>query len=487
MKSISKLRVLLALLFTVTMLVGTSCRHGSDAPTPEPTPNPNDGAELKLPAKEIRAVWMATIWELDWPLGKRGEAEQKQLYIDYLETLHALNFNAIFLQIRSGADAFYKSKYEPWSKWLTGTRGKDPGWDVLGFMLDEAHRRGIAVHAWINPFRVSSGNVFPEPAPYCDRKLITKQGKMYIYNPALPEARQWIADIVKEIITKYDFDGVHVDDYFYPDAKSPAVQAELDDAADFAKYGAGYKDVKEFRRANVDKAIQGIYQTVHKYRPEIPFSVSPAADYMYSYLRLYADIYKWCKEGWVDAVIPQLYQEIGNKYNDHRGNINQWAQHAYKASVIIGNGLYRFGDPKSPSAFQSTQELKNQFRLSRADRRVVGNAQFSVKYLMMNKLDIRDTFKELYPTPAVRPVLGQVIGSAPSAPTNVIITKGELSWQGDGAYYAVYHQPEGSNQLKVVTITAKKKQSVGTNKGTYYVTAITRNDFESSLSKGVKL
>lgn len=487
----SKFRHATSLLLTALLLVGMSaCKRDTDRePSPKPTPMPTPMPpvvtnELQMPRKEIRAVWLTTVWELDWPMKRRGEEAQKQLYREYLDAFEELNFNTIFLQVRSMGDAFYETKYEPWSKVLTGTRGQDPGWDVLGFMLDEAHRRGFSVHAWVNPFRIDTSGTPPELHPSIQPEWVTQQGKWTLYDPAEPGARGRVADIVAEIITKYDFDGLHIDDYFYPDPSSAG--ATPDDAEQYKKYGAAYKTVEDFRRANVDKAVKAIFDTVRKHRPEIPFSVSPAAGYKYNYETLYADIYMWAKEGWMDALIPQLYHHIGHPTADFRVTLHTWAQYSYNASLIVGHGLYRFGDPKSPAPFQSSAELIRQFELSRADKRVKGNAQYSAKYLLMNKVRVRDAFKQLYPTPALRPVLGKVVGSAPAVPNNVQLSQGKINWEGDGAYYAVYYQADGARELLLEEVTREKEYQPREKKGTYYVTALSSNDFESQLSSGVQ-
>lgn len=179
-----------------------------------------DPVKVEFPRKELRGVWVATVWELDWPMGAHDEASQKKKYTDYLDLFQECGINAVFFQIRSKADAYYESQYEPWSKTITGTVGKNPGYDVLKFLIDETHARGMQFHAWINPYRVetrgSASAEFPALDPKIPASMVKDYNKIRVYNPALPEVQDRIAAIVKEIITKYDVDGLHMDDYFYP-------------------------------------------------------------------------------------------------------------------------------------------------------------------------------------------------------------------------------------------------------------------------------
>src|SRR5690606_24985184 len=301
---------------------------------------------------------------------------QKQQYIAYLNKFRELNINAIFFQVKGMGDAFYKSPYEPWSVAITGERGKDPGYDVLKFMIDEAHARDIEFHAWINPYRIATrantGTSYPSLHSSIESDWVVSHEKIQIYNPAIPEVRQRLVDIVKDLISQYPVDGVHFDDYFYP-APSTAGQM-VSDQPDFEAYGTAYSTIEDFRRSNVDKAIEAVHNMVVATRPEVVFSVSPAAGRDYNYNTMFADVVKWNQEGWVDIVIPQLYQEIGNQYNDFQTNLSWWAQYSYDAALMVGHGYYKFGDPTAPAAFQSASELQKQFDLTKRNKKVIGNA-----------------------------------------------------------------------------------------------------------------
>src|SRR5699024_2687890 len=216
---------------------------------------------------------------------------------------------------------------------------------------------------WMNPYRIdtraNSATTFADLHPSVKSEWVKKLDKIQIYNPALPEVRQRLTDIVKELLLKFDVDGIHSDDYFYHAVEQFADQDEYD------KYGEKYSSIEDFRRANVNKAIKAVNDVIIDTKPEVVFSVSPAANGDYNYNTLFADVVKWTKEGWVDIIIPQLYQEIGNKYNDFRSNLNYWSQYNYQVPLMVGHGYHKFGDPSMPAAFQSSSELAKQFELTR--------------------------------------------------------------------------------------------------------------------------
>ncbi|RYZ47286.1 MAG: hypothetical protein EOO14_23695, partial [Chitinophagaceae bacterium] len=268
-------------LAAVLLLALNACSKDDPNPAPPPNPNPPGGStELLYPKKEMRAVWIATVWGLDWPDGKTTVDAQKKAYTDYLDKFKELKINTVFVQVKGMGDAFYNSPYEPWSAAITGTRGTAPGYDVLKFMIDEAHARGMEFHAWMNPYRIGTraGVTTSYPALHSSVKpeWVVSHEKIQIYNPALPEVRQRLADIVKDVITKYDVDGIHFDDYFYPDPTSAGQM--VSDNADYQQHGAGFATVEEFRRSNVDKAIKGVYDVIVATKPQVVFSVSPAPD-----------------------------------------------------------------------------------------------------------------------------------------------------------------------------------------------------------------
>jgi len=454
----------------------------------EPVPEPP--TEWIFPKKEMRAVWIATAWGLDWPMGKYDTQAQKNQYIQYLDKFRELNINTVIFQVRPMGDAFYESPYEPWSASITGIRGEKPDYEVLQFLINEAHARNIEFHAWMNPYRIAtrSGSSTPFPAlhPSVNPEWVVSHEKIQIYNPAMPEIRERLADIVKDLITKYEVDGIHFDDYFYPDPSSAGVM--VSDAEDFKTYGAGYATIEDFRRANVDMAIKTVYEAIVATRPEVVFTISPAADPNYNTNVLFADVAKWCREGWTDVVMPQLYQEIGNPYNDFQERLSWWTQYSGKAVPMVGHALYKFGDPAQPIAFQSLAELERQFNLTRKNKKVGGNALYSARYILFNKVGVTDKLATLYKNPAVIPFLGREVAEPPAKPTGLKIENNQLRWEKRGTKNrsVVYYFADKKNEGVVLAITDDTSLVIS-RKGFYCVTTLNSDNKESEPSEMVEV
>ncbi|WP_353132224.1 family 10 glycosylhydrolase [Pseudopedobacter sp.] len=469
--------------FLCLALILNSCSKDSGV-TPTPDPEPPVSTGLNFPKKEMRAAWFATVWELDWP-GIRGEAGQKQKYRDMLDRLQELKFNAVIFQVKGMADAFYNSPYEPWSASISGTRGVDPGYDVLKFLIDEAHARGMEFHAWMNPYRIStradqSGSFAALPSTIPSAWTIDLP-TIRIYNPAMPEVRQRLNDIVKDLISKYNVDGIHFDDYFYPSGFT------YNDDADFTKYGAGYTKKEDFRRGNVEKAIEGVFNTIKATKPEVVFSVSPAASRSYNYNTMFADVPKWTSSGWVDILIPQLYQEIGNSSNPFEGNLADWTQFRGKAQLVIGHGYYKFGASDGGAAFQNVEQLARQFDLVRKNKYAVGSAIYSARDVMANRIGITDKLKELYSPNVVMPFAGREVAPKPTIPTNLNLNGNELTWKVSGTNLrtVVYYFSDLKAAGKVVGVTRNTTMNV-TEKGFYCVTTINVDNLESTATATIE-
>jgi uncharacterized lipoprotein YddW (UPF0748 family) len=456
---------------------------GGETPSPETPPAQEEDI---LPKKEMRAAWIATVWSLDWPQQVYDAAGQKKQFSDYMDKFVEMNINTVFVQIRPTADAFYESSYEPWSKEITNVAGKNPGYDVLQFMIDEAHARHIEFHAWMNPYRISrrtdKNSTFPALDAKIPQTLVKDYDKIRIYNPALPEVQQRIADIVKDVITKYDVDGIHFDDYFYPD---PGDYTSLDDTQEFNTYGAGYTTVNAFRFGNVDKVVQKVYDVIVKEKPGVVFSISPASGDSYN-RELYADVPKWCKEGWVDIIIPQIYQGTGSGASNFSALLNWWNQYNYKAVLMIGYGLYKFGDPAAGAVFQTTAELEQQFGLADAKPKVKGSVLYSAHYINDNKIGITNTLKKLYKNPAVRPFAGRTTLPEPSPASNVNLNGATLTWNAAaGLQSVVYLIPENAAKAQVAAVTSSTSYTVSV-KGKYFITTFNKDNTESEMSAQVE-
>lgn len=458
-----------------TVLV-VACHHDDNNSQTETATQP------LLPQKELRGVWMATVWGLDWPRGNYDADAQKASYVAYMDLFEQNNINAVFVQVRGMADAFYKSDYEPWSKYITGEADKDPGYDLLRFMIDEAHKRGIAFHAWLNPYRVSTKKAtdanFPELDSRIPQTMTVDYKTIRVYNPALPEVRQRIFDIVKDLITKYNVDGVHIDDYFYP---ALTAGESIKDANDFMRFapkdGEGKPSItiEDFRRNNVDLTVKGIHDVIQATRPEVAFTVSPAADPAYNYDRMYADVLKWSREGWTEAIIPQLYFPMGSAQTNFNHRLHWWSQFTFNNALFVGYGTYKFGSVQTP-AYQSAAELSNQFAFAKRYKKVMGSVLYSAKDLTENPVNILAAIKEAYKLPAVLPYLGKYTATLPATPTNVRANGKTLQWNGaEGAYYAVYRSNGVGKEAVTVAVTRQQEVALA-DSGTYFVTAVSKKD-----------
>jgi len=464
-----KYSFLIALALIILVNACTKDKPGTDTPDP-PTPPPTG---LKLPKKEMRAAWVATVWGLDWPETSYSEAAQKQKYTAYLDKFKQLNLNAVFVQVKGMGDAFYNSPYEPWSGSITGTRGQNPGYDVMKYMIDEAHARGIEFHAWVNPFRIAtranSSTPYPNLHASVDPTWVISHEKWQLYNPAVPEARQRLVDIVKDIITKYNVDGIHMDDYFYPDPSPAGVM--VSDQPDYVKYGAGYNTIQEFRLANVDKAIQGVHDMIVATKPGVVFSISPTSNFDYNKNTLYADIVKWANQGWMDVVIPQIYQHAS-----FQTRLSDWDRFNNKPHLMIGHAIY-FSE-------STPNQLSLELNLVKNKKAAVGSLFYSAKYLN-TKPELATKMAEIYNTPAVIPFLGRATAPAPAEPSNVRIEGSMLKWSKAGDVRSVvYYFADPAQEGKVLAVT-NNSEWAATSAGHYVVTTLNADNMESAPSKAV--
>ncbi|MGC4231674.1 MAG: family 10 glycosylhydrolase [Niabella sp.] len=459
-------------LILLVLLAGFLNACKKDNPRKDPTPDPPDppaGKEMILPKKQMRAAWMATVWGLDWPGTDYNAASQKQQYIAYLDKFKQLKMNAVFVQVKGMGDAFYNSPYEPWSINITGTRGQDPGYDVLKFMIDEAHARDIEFHAWINPFRIATrpSNTTPYPPLHTSVQpgWVVSHEKWQMYNPAIPEARQRLADIVKDLITKYNVDGIHMDDYFYPDPSSAGQM--VSDQSDYQTYKTGTETIEQFRRANVDKAIKGVYDVIVANKPEVVFSISPTSDFSYNMNTLYADVKKWATQGWMDVVIPQIYHNA-----TFSSRLNEWDVFNNKPHLMVGHGYYMMNN---------SSELSTQLNLTKNKKAVVGTLLYSAKYLNEQPA-LTTKLAELFADPAVIPFLGRSVAPAPAGPQNVRFEGNILKWNTSGAVRSVvYFTTDIKKEAIVLAVTSGNEHNAA-SAGYYAVSTLNADNKESAIT-----
>ncbi|GGM00513.1 hypothetical protein GCM10010129_50050 [Streptomyces fumigatiscleroticus] len=347
---------------------------------------------------EMRGMWLATVANRDWPSRPGlGAAEQRRELIRHLDTAVRNRLNAVFFQVRPTADALWPSSYEPWSQVLTGTQGRAPGWDPLGTAVQEAHDRGLELHAWCNPYRIANHTdaerlVSSHPARRNPGWAVAYGGKLY-YNPGLPEVRSFVQDAMLDAVRKYPVDGVHFDDYFYP---YPVAGKSFDDDTAYAAHGGGFDSRAAWRRHNIDLLVRETAQRIKEIRPAASFGVSPFGVWrnagtdargsdtragVQTYDDLYADTRTWVREGWLDYVCPQLYWNIGLPAADYAKLVSWWARTASgsRTRLYIGEALYKAGDPAQPQAWQDPAELSRHLTLAGKYSRVRGHVFFAAK------------------------------------------------------------------------------------------------------------
>ncbi|WP_182905947.1 family 10 glycosylhydrolase [Microbispora sp. H13382] len=462
----------------------------------------------KYPKRQLRGVWVATVHNLDWP-SKPGlpPERQKAEYVKILDNAVKRRLNAVFFQVRPASDAIYRSSLEPWSQWLTGTAGQDPGWDPLPFLVDEAHKRGLQFHAWFNPYRAADSASSRLPAGHPARLhpdwTVKHEGKLY-YNPGLPQVRGWVTKVVTDVVKRYDVDGVHFDDYFYP---YPGQGTRFADQAAYKKYGKGLT-LADWRRHNVNQLVAEVSQAVHSAKPHTVFGISPfgiwrnktedpagsATKGMSAYDSIYADARAWIKAGSVDYVMPQLYWPRGFAAADYSVLARWWAD-AVKGTAVdlyIGQALYRVGAADTP-AWTKAGELPAHLTLNRKHPEISGDVYFSAAQLVKNPLGVLDRIvKSHYARPALPPVL-RASATPPVAPRVVKASGGTLTWQAQpGAQaYGIYRvadkdascaTADARNLVAVVPASGAPSYAAGAS-GTYYVTTVDRLGNESPATR----
>ena len=328
------------------------------------------------PKREFRGAWIQAV---NGQFIGMSTEELQQTLTSQLNALQQAGINAIIFQVRPEADALYMSYYEPWSRYLTGTQGvaPDPYWDPLQWMIEECHRRGMELHAWINPYRAKTKGTkeLGIKHPYkSNPERFVHYDEMLIFNPALQENRDYICTIVTDIVKRYDIDGLHIDDYFYP---YPTPGLEFDDEQSFEADPRGFTDKGDWRRDNVNLLIEQLHHTIRNVKPWVKFGISPFGIYrnqkndpegsatngLQNYDDLYADILLWIDKGWVDYTIPQLYWEIGHKAADYETLIDWWAKHANGRPLYIGQDVMRTtkaADIANPTQHQQAHKMQLQ-------------------------------------------------------------------------------------------------------------------------------
>jgi len=466
-------------------------------------------AQTTAPKREMRAAWLSTVRNIDWPISP-GDPTQKKIddLINYISNLKDANINTVIMQVRDACDAMYDSPIEPWSSWLTGVQGKAPSpyFDPLKIAVEEAHKRGMELHAWLNPYRVR----LERYNLALDEKNVAVQHPEWVINingdemldPGIPEVREHIVRVIEDIITRYDVDAIHFDDYFYLEGIT-----NQDDST-FAKYPNGYTNKGDWRRNNVNELLRMIYAKIQEVKPRVKFGQSPAGIWkngvppgIYgrdNYSVIYCDAVTWLSEQIIDYLAPQLYWSFGGN-QDYGKLAPWWASVSNGRHIYPGLAYYRVGQ----STFDKTQ-IGKMVRYNRTNDKIQGEIYFTSKNFIQNLGGITDTLKEvLYKYPALPPVMEWKETNPPDAPANLRFDRVAglgatgLTWDiptnEEIKFYVIYRSENSDfsatdiadpkNIFKITSLNyILVDNDFPTTKGYYYVTALDWNNNESGVS-----
>jgi uncharacterized lipoprotein YddW (UPF0748 family) len=496
------------------------------AATPVATAEPTTACapDPASPKQQLRAEWIASVTNIDWPSARGLSADQQKAeLIRWYDEAVALGLNAVVGQVRPTADAFWPSPFEPWSHWLTGTQGRDPGYDPLAFAVEEAHKRNLEFHGWFNPYRVSMGTdvnalVPTHPARVHPDWVLPYGGKLY-YNPGIPEVRRFTVDAIMDAVRRYDIDAVHFDDYFYP---YPVAGQVFGDAATYAQYGGGLS-LADWRRENVDLLISELSAAIRSAKPWVQFGVSPFAIWrnastdpagsptqggVQTYDDLYADTVKWVREGWLDYITPQVYWNIGFEIADYAKLVPWWSDIVAGTDVnlYIGHANHKVANPAQPPQWQDPEEMSRQLTFNRDYPEVGGDIYFSAAQVRANRLShMTIVQQDHYQRPAFAPTSGRLVARGPGAPVIADATRTSsgvrVRWVANRATsYAVYrldghdlvgrcdladatHLVGSVRAVRGVLQSFTDTTAVAGTRYTYVVTALDRSHNESDPSR----
>ncbi|MDR3611444.1 MAG: family 10 glycosylhydrolase [Ignavibacteriaceae bacterium] len=462
------------------------------------------------PKRELRGIWIATVENIDWPSGKDlTSEEQKKEFIDIIDHLKKDKFNAVFVQVRASCDAFYESAIEPWSEWLTGKQGRSPApfYDPLKFIIDESHKRGIELHVWFNPFRsvmnINLNNICAEHVSRKHPEWNIEYGKLKWLNPGIPEVRDYVLKVIMDVVRRYEIDGVHFDDYFYP---YPVNGRKFHDERTFARYSRGIKNPDDWRRDNINRFVKSAADSIRKVKPGVKFGISPfgiwknrsddplgsKTEGTESFSTTYSDSRKWLQEGWVDYLAPQLYWNIGYSAADYKLLAEWWNNNSYGRNIYPGESVYKIGTDKN-IAWQQAGEIPSQIRLNRSLHNIKGNIFFNTSSYLKNPLGLEDSLNnEYYKYYALTPQIEKRNNVKPIMPFKAVFQRDNgkilLKWQKQrneadyeqARYFAIYRfddtekvDIERSRNIKAVLYGTKTAwldtQTVANNQTAKYI------------------
>ncbi|MFG1829398.1 glycoside hydrolase family 10 protein [Micromonospora chersina] len=504
---------------------GGTPTSGGAAPTAGAAAGGTDCAGRPARAtRELRGMWITTVNNIDWPSRRGVPAETARAeFRGWLDLAVRRHHNAVFVHVRPSGDALWPSNYAPWSEWLTGSRdGRDPGWDPMEFMVAEAHARNLEFHAWFNPYRGGQPATVGGPGPRVDQLapnhplrrhpdwVVTypsadRPGSRLYFNPGIPEARRFVEDAMLEAVQRYDVDGVHFDDFFYP---YPEAGQDFPDAAAFARHGRGFADKHAWRRDNVNTLVREMSERIKAIKPWVKFGISPfgiwrnkrtdpagsASAGLQSYDDIYADTRLWVRQQWLDYVVPQLYWHIGFDRADYAKLLPWWAAtvRGTRVQLYIGQADYRVGER---GAWRDPAELDRQLALNRRHG-VSGSVHFSARQVRADKLGAVSRYSDAhYAAPALLPTMAQLPAAPPPAPAITGARRQDtggvaLTWRGDDAVsFAVYRVDRDAARLVGTTRAGEWLDRAAPADGplTYCVAGLDRSANEGRLSAPVSV
>ncbi len=466
-------------------------------------------AETTNPKTEFRGAWIHTVHQGQY--AKMTTEENKAYLRDILDKLKAAGCNAVVFQVRPSADALYPSEFEPWSRFLTGKAGVAPApmWDPLQFMIDESHARGMELHAWLNPYRVTTSKNEKLPANHIYNKhperFLTYDGKLY-FDPGLPENRKFIEDVVKDIVTRYNVDAIHMDDYFYP---YPVKGVEFPDGKSFAKYGKGM-DRGDWRRHNVNLLIEGLHEVITETKPWVRLGISPFGIWrnkksdprgsdtngLENYDGLYADVLLWTEKGWVDYMLPQLYWELEKKVASSEKLAYWWNDNANGRHMYIGQDVNKTMNMPDLAPSKNPTQLDHKIRLTRELKNIQGNCWWPGYSITKNYKGVADSLAtNQQSTIALVPSYPWIDNVAPAEVKSLEKKGDKLVWTVEDTEdemqkanaFVVYCFNAGEkvcleNAVAIKAVTYSKEYALPKEKGkfVYVVTVLDRANNESA-------
>lgn len=447
------------------------------------------------PKHEMRAVWIATVNNIDWPSSPDLSVdEQKKEMIGLLDLMKQYNMNTVVFQVRPAADAYYSSSFEPWAQWLTGQQGRapDPFYDPLEFVTAECRKRGLDIHAWINPYRAITDTVNTTSTNHITKihpEWFLTYGRTVYFDPGLPQTRDYVARVVSDIVRRYDIDAIHLDDYFYPYRIS---NVSFPDDSSFARYPMGYtlEQKDDWRRENVNIIIKQLSDSIKAIKPWVEFGISPFGVWRNSdkdtcgsetkagvtnYDDLFADILLWQKNSWIDYITPQIYWHIGFKVADYAVLSDWWSHNTYGCRLYVGQAPYRIGRKVRIKEWRTSKEIIRQIKLNRTFPTISGSMFFSAKVFRNNPLRFKEKItRDLYRYLSLPPTNNLILPVVPHRPSETHISV------SDGSIHLSWKKENNTKEFIIYKFKKGKPADLNNPKNIFLVTSETSVSFPMS-------